>query len=342
VQSVIIKKEITQVLTDVLNQTAYSQVGVLVDTNTEKLCYPVIQKVLPKHELIRVAAGEKHKNIETCRSIWEQLTDKGFDRHAVLVVLGGGVLGDMGGFCAATYKRGIDFILVPTTLLAQVDASVGGKLGIDFMGLKNHIGLFKEPTATLISSDFITTLPHRELRSGFAEVIKHCLISDLNKWIEINRKGLEEQNWDDLIDFSYQLKSGIAETDPFEGGVRKVLNFGHTIGHAVESCCLETLAPLYHGEAIAIGMITESHISFQKGLLSEKSLKDITGYIITIFGKKKDMPDPEKILELVAQDKKNRDKAVLMALLEKIGHAVWNVGVSEQEIRHSLDYYDSL
>jgi len=342
VQSVIIKKQIEQSLNDVLFQKTYSQIGVLVDTNTESLCYPIIKNSLPTHELIRVEAGEKFKNLESCQRIWEQLTQKGFDRYSCMVVLGGGVLGDMGGFCAATYKRGIDFILVPSTLLSQVDASVGGKLGIDFMGYKNHIGLFLEPTATLISSNFLSTLPLRELRSGFAEVIKHSLISNETKWKSISLKPLEEQNWDELIDFCYQIKSSIAESDPYEGGIRKILNFGHTIGHAVESCCLKTLAPLYHGEAVAIGMITEAHISFQKGKLSKASLQEITNYLRDIFGKKKEFPNDDEILEWIVQDKKNKGNKILMALLERVGHAEWDVEVNENEIRNSLDYYRSL
>lgn len=341
-QSVIIKKDILPSLRDVIKQKPYSKVGVLVDANTENLCYPLIEKVLPAHEIIRVEAGEKFKTIETCQQIWEQLTVKNFDRHSVLIVLGGGVLGDMGGFCASTFKRGIDFLLIPTTLLSQVDSSVGGKLGVDFMGLKNHIGLFREPDTTLISSSFLATLPLRELRSGFAEVIKHALISSESKWREISQKPLEKQNWDDLIDFSYQFKSGIAETDPYEGGVRKVLNFGHTIGHAVESCCLTTLDPLFHGEAIAIGMIAEAQISCEKGLLSKPELDDISAYVTATFGKKKDMPSAEEIIKLMAQDKKNKGNTILMALLERIGHAVWDIGVSESEIRNSLDYYHSL
>ncbi|HRW98167.1 MAG TPA: 3-dehydroquinate synthase, partial [Cyclobacteriaceae bacterium] len=168
------------------------------------------------------------------------------------------------------------------------------------------------------------------------------LISNESKWREISQKPLEKQNWDDLIDFSYQFKSGIAETDPYEGGVRKVLNFGHTIGHAVESCCLTTLDPLFHGEAIAIGMIAEAQISCEKGLLSKPELDDISAYVTATFGKKKDMPSAEEIIKLMAQDKKNKGNTILMALLERIGHAVWDMGVSETEIRNSLDYYHSL
>lgn len=321
---------------------AYSKVGVLVDSNTENLCYPLIKNNLPDHEVIRVEAGEKFKTIETCQRIWEQLTQKGFDRHAVLIILGGGVLGDMGGFCAATFKRGIDFFLIPTTLLSQVDSSVGGKVGINFMDIKNHIGLFCEPSSTLISSKFLSTLPVRELRSGFAEVIKHSLISDHTQWESIRKKGLEEQDWNEMIKFSYQFKSGIAETDPYEGGIRKILNFGHTIGHAIESACLQTRAPLLHGEAIAIGMIAEAYISFQKGMISKASLEQIAFYISDVFGKKKDLPENDVMLSWITQDKKNKGNKTLMALLESIGHAVWDVEVTEVEIDNSLDYYCSL
>lgn len=341
-QNVIIKKQIGQSLKDLLGQKSYSKIGILVDTNTENLCLPIIKNVIPNFETLRVEAGEKFKILETCQRIWEQLTHMGFDRHSILIVLGGGVLGDMGGFCASTFKRGIDFILIPTTLLSQVDASVGGKLGIDFMGFKNHIGLFREPTSTLISSDFLSTLPVRELRSGFAEVIKHTLISDVAKWNSIRKNGLDEQNWNDLINFSVQFKSRVAETDPFEKGIRKILNFGHTIGHAVESGCLNTETPLFHGEAIAIGMITESHISFQKGMLKESNLKEIANYIIDVFGKEKDLLKTDSIMKWVVQDKKNKDNVTLMALLEGAGHAVWDVQVNENEIRNSLDYYRSL
>jgi 3-dehydroquinate synthase len=342
VQSVIIKKQIGQTLQDILDLKNYSKIGVLVDTNSENLCLPKIINTIPEFEVLRVEAGEKFKTLETCQMIWEQLTNMNFDRHSVLIVLGGGVLGDMGGFCASTYKRGIDFILVPTTLLSQVDASVGGKLGVDFMGFKNHIGLFREPTATLISSDFLSTLPVRELRSGYAEVIKHSLIADQGKWNSLNKKGLDEQNWEDLIDFSFQFKSGIAETDPYEGGVRKILNFGHTIGHAVESCCLTTDTPLFHGEAIAVGMVAESHVSYQKGMLKQDDLNEIASYIKDIFGKEEQLPETDSILQWVIQDKKNKGNRILMALLDGVGRAVWDVEVNENEIRNSLDYYRSL
>ncbi|MFY8036307.1 MAG: iron-containing alcohol dehydrogenase, partial [Cyclobacteriaceae bacterium] len=174
---VLIDSNAIQLLNGFLKDVTFTQLAVLVDENTQKYCYPLIQSALPPHHVIEVKASEECKNLITCTHIWQQLTDLQFDRHALVLVLGGGVLGDMGGFCAATYKRGINFILMPTTLLAQVDASVGGKLGIDFANFKNHIGVFQQPVATLISPQFLSTLPQRELRSGFAEIVKHCLIA---------------------------------------------------------------------------------------------------------------------------------------------------------------------
>jgi 3-dehydroquinate synthase len=341
VQNVIITPHIGQALTEILSNKAHSKIGVLLDENTEKHCYPIIKDLLGSHEVIKVDAGEKFKTLDTCTAIWNELTLKGFDRHSVLVVIGGGVLGDMGGFCAATFKRGIEFILVPTTLLSQVDASVGGKLGIDFMGFLNHIGVFKQPTATLISSQFLKTLPPRELRSGFAEVIKHCLIASEPRWQAITSQDLNGQKWDELIGFSCKVKSDITEKDPYEEGVRKVLNLGHTLGHAIESCTLKTNQPLFHGEAIAVGIITEGHISVQKGLLKAEMLKEISGYIISIFGKEV-LPASDQIMELIIQDKKNKGNKILMALLETVGHVKWDVEVNESEIRNSLDYYGSL
>ena len=268
-----------------LRAKVYSKIGVLMDENTKQHCYPLVLKMLPDHHSIEVLAGEENKTLATCSTVWSRLTELGFDRHSLLIVLGGGVLGDLGGFCAATYKRGIDFVLLPTTLLAQVDASVGGKLGIDFLHYKNHIGLFQDPTITLIGTDFLKTLPEREMRSGFAEVIKHCLISDKVMWDTIRAKGMDHQDWQSLIRHSVKFKSSIIEEDPKEAGLRKVLNFGHTVGHAVESYFLSKGNRIFHGEAIAIGMICESFIAHKKGMISEEELMQIGSYIRAIFSK---------------------------------------------------------
>ncbi|MBC8111772.1 MAG: 3-dehydroquinate synthase, partial [Verrucomicrobia bacterium] len=263
----------------------YSQVAILTDANTATVCYPDLKSALPPHQLIQVQPGEEAKNLETCAIIWQHLTDQQLDRHSLVLVLGGGVLGDMGGFCAATYKRGIDFVLMPTTLLAQVDASIGGKLGIDFNHFKNHIGVFQTPVTTLISPAFLKTLPERELRSGFAEIIKHCLISDAQMWDAIRTKSLAQQDWNELIPHSVSFKTRVIDKDPREKGLRKILNFGHSIGHALESYFLDTDHRLFHGEAIAIGMIVEAWLSFKKGFLSEQENEAITAYFLQIFGK---------------------------------------------------------
>jgi len=317
----------------------YSQIAVLTDTNTKKYCYPIIQPLLPQHQLIEVAAGEEYKNIDTCQTIWHELTHLNFDRHSLLIVLGGGVLGDMGGFCAATFKRGIDFILVPTTLLSQVDASVGGKLGIDFEHFKNQIGVFCEPKATIIHTPFLKTLPERELRSGFAEIIKHCLISDEAMWQTIRKKNLLEQDWETLVKHSVNFKKSVTEKDPKEKGLRKILNFGHSIGHAVESYFLSNGNRIFHGEAIAMGMIMESFIAKEKKMIEQKELDEITSYLIQIFGKEILPNDEEAIIHLMTQDKKNKDNRILMALPEGIGKAQWNVEVNKKELGVAFNFY---
>jgi 3-dehydroquinate synthase len=325
-----------------LKTRGYSKIGVLMDENTKQHCYPLVRKTLPDHHVVEVLAGEESKTLATCSAVWSRLTELGFDRHSLLIVLGGGVLGDLGGFCAATYKRGIDFLLLPTTLLAQVDASVGGKLGIDFLHYKNHIGLFQEPTATLIGTDFLKTLPAREIRSGFAEIIKHCLISDQNMWNTIRGKDIDHQDWQSLIRHSVKFKSSVIKEDPREAGLRKILNFGHTVGHAVESYFLTTSNRIFHGEAIAIGMICESFIAQKKGIISGEELAQIGSYIKSVYGKIALPIQTGSILNLMAQDKKNKGDKILMALPKGIGTAVWDVEASKKEIEDSLGYYASL
>lgn len=318
----------------------YSRIGILVDENTHRFCLEPNKKKFPDHILIKILSGEIHKNIDTCQDIWRQLTEHNFDRHSLLIILGGGVLGDMGGFCAATYKRGIDFCIIPTTLLSQVDASVGGKLGVDFGPYKNHIGLFQQPVATLIAVDFLKTLHSRELRSGFAEIIKHCIISDKKMWQTIRKKSLSEQSWLKLVNHSVSFKSSVVKKDPRESGLRKILNFGHTMGHAVEGYYLNTRGSLFHGEAVAAGMIMEASIAKEKKFLTTEDLKNITEYIFRIFGKI-EVPEVRKLLPVMRQDKKNKGNKILMALPKGIGKAVWDISVSEMEISGAIDYYRS-
>jgi len=339
-EHIVIQSRPAGLLKDFLSPKKYSKVAVLMDEHTFRDCYPFIEADLPVHENFIVAAGEEHKSLETCVSVWQKLTDHAFDRYSLLLILGGGVLGDLGGFCASTYKRGIDFVIMPTTLLAQVDASVGGKLGVDFHHYKNHIGLFREPTGTLIASDFLRTLPERELRSGFAEVIKHCLISDKAMWSKVCSKPLEGQLWNELILHSVGFKYSIITQDPKENGLRKILNFGHTIGHALESYFLVLGNRIFHGEAIAAGMVSEAFIAHRKNLIQPDELDQITTYLTRIFGKV-NAPPYHHLMPFISQDKKNRGGKIKMALLEGIGKAVWDVEVSEDEVKASLEYYSS-
>lgn len=340
-QSVVIAP-ISESLPDFLSSSQYSKVVVIVDNNTKRHCYPVLKGFLPKHRVIAVPSGEAHKTLATCEKIWEAMTTEELDRHALVINVGGGVIGDMGGFCAAVYKRGIDFIQVPTTLLSQVDASVGGKLGVDFQGFKNHLGVFNIPKSVLIDPVFLKTLPEREIRSGFAEIIKHCLIADGAKWEEIRQKDFENQNWQDLIAHSVKIKQQVVDQDPTEKGLRKILNFGHTLGHAVETCFLNKQANqrLFHGEAIAVGMIMEAYLSFERKMIDQRTLTDIEEFLFATYGKIKIKPeDVEEIVGLTRQDKKNKGKDIRFSLLKGAGQCAFDIVVTASEMRKSIAYY---
>lgn len=330
-------------LYNLLDSEKYSSIGVLVDENTEEHCYPILEKKLPNHFLFKIQSGERFKTIETCTAIWRQMTERGFDRNALLINLGGGVIGDMGGFCAAAFKRGIAFVNIPTTLLSQVDASVGGKLGVDFMGLKNHIGFFQNPSQIIIHADFLATLPERELISGYAEVIKHHLIRDADGWKKLRNTPGENLNWLEIIKHSVAIKSKIVSSDPFEKGERKILNLGHTIGHAIESHLLDTHVSVTHGEAVAAGIICENFIALKKEMISSIEKSDIEAYILSLFGKvalqKREL---KQIILHAYQDKKNQERHIRAVLLQSIGMPVWDVEITGEEILNSLEYYQSL
>ncbi|NJB85750.1 3-dehydroquinate synthase [Lewinella marina] len=321
---------------------------VIVDEETEKHCWPRLEPLLRPAgtpiTLVRVPAGERHKTLSTCENIWQEMFRAGVGRRWCCLNLGGGVIGDMGGFAAATFKRGIDFVQLPTTLLSQVDASVGGKLGIDYHEVKNSIGVFANPQAVWIDPAFLETLPPRELRSGYAEVIKHALIADAGQWEEL--RGITELStvsWEALIAHSVNIKREIVEEDPHERGLRKALNFGHTIGHAVESYLLAGDHRLLHGEAVAVGMITESFISHRQQSLSGEDLEAITGYCLEVYGHQ---PLPEAgfpaMLDLMRQDKKNEGTEINFTLLDRPGQAVVNATATPEIILESLRYYNSL
>ena len=336
--------DISRVLREFFKKNSYSKIAVLVDNNTSEYCYPLVQGDIPDHVVIKIEEGEEYKNLSTCQLIWNSLTDNQFDRKSLLINLGGGVIGDMGGFCAATYKRGIQFINIPTTLLAQVDASIGGKLGIDFHNYKNHVGLFRNPDQIIIFPGFLKTLPARELKSGFAEVIKHSLIADKEYWYKISNKSFNDQNWEDHIIHSIQVKNKVVQDDPEESGIRKILNFGHTIGHAIESYFLhQENSKLLHGEAIAIGMICEAFISNKKNNLTDAELNQISNYLTSIFDKMEITDNAtEKISYLVLQDKKNERGVINGALLQEIGEAIIDIPFVKADIEEAIHFYNKL
>jgi 3-dehydroquinate synthase len=343
-ETVLFSSQIALDLKQYLGHLDYSSLGVIMDSNTEKDCLPLIHDVLPESaKKFTFPAGEKYKNLDTCLQIWEWMTQEGFDRKALIINLGGGVTGDMGGFCAATYKRGIRFINVPTSLLSQVDASVGGKLGIDFRGFKNHIGVFTQPDAVIIAEEFLKTLSEKELRSGFAEVLKHGLIRNAAYFRSLRIENWQDQPWKEIIEKSVSIKKDIVEKDPKESGLRKILNFGHTIGHAFESHFLGTGCHLLHGEAIAIGMVCEAFLSFKKCGLSKEELVEIENVMLKVFGhfefSDKDIP---VIIQLCGQDKKNESSTMYFSLLRKVGDSDYNIPVTSQEIAESIQYYRSI
>ncbi len=340
---IIFTQHIGETLSAFMKNGKYSKIIILVDENTRKYCLPHIKEATGKATVIEIKSGEEAKNLDTCTQIWATMTEQQLDRKALFINLGGGVIGDMGGFCAATYKRGIDFIQIPTTLLSQVDASVGGKLGIDFMGLKNHIGVFEKPLAVLISTKFLSSLPAAEIRSGYAEIIKHCLIADVEKWKDISATPYSDLDWDDLARHSVKIKSQVTDEDPLEKGLRKILNFGHTIGHAVESHFLpQSGKKLLHGEAIAIGMIAEAYLAKERSFISESDLNQIASYLVKIYGAVFiSAADIEAILPLTLQDKKNEHNTILCTLLEQVGKANYNQEITLDEIRLGLQYYST-
>ena len=329
-----------------LNVHAFSNVAVIVDENTSKDCLPVLKLKTSQDnfKIIEVPSGEINKTLETCKSVWQRMMQLGLDRHSLVINLGGGVIGDLGGFCAATFKRGMTFIQVPTTLLAQVDASIGGKLGIDFNEVKNAVGLFQNPEAVFIDPAFLKTLSYKELRSGFAEIIKHGLIADPALWSDLIKvEDLYRLNLEELIYRSLLVKQKIVEQDPFEKGIRKVLNFGHTIGHALESQALKSKHPLLHGEAIAIGMICEAWLSQKEHGLSVAELKEISTYILGLYGKK-NLPETDfpQYLEIMKQDKKNKGKTINFTYLSGAGSSIFDCTSPEKAILESLRYYNAL
>ena len=323
-----------------------TKIFILVDTNTHTHCHELFIKnagIKAPVETIIMPSGEKNKTIYTCMDIWSTLSEKGADRSSLLINLGGGVVTDLGGFVASTFKRGIDFINIPTSLLAMVDASIGGKNGVDLEMLKNQIGVVNNPCFVIIDPTFLNTLPKQEITSGFAEMLKHALIDSKEYWEELQGFDITNlKNTQNLIWKSIEIKNKIVTQDPKELGARKVLNFGHTLGHAIESYCLESKSrpTLIHGEAVAIGIVLATYISSTLVGFDKNKLVSVSAFILASFKKQTfNKQDIESIIALLKHDKKNKAGAVLFVLLEDFGKTHINKEVPNSLIEEAFDFY---
>ena len=324
-----------------------SSIFILVDTNTHDYCLPQFLERLETKDIVlevmEMPNGEDHKTIDICMGVWEALSEYNADRKSLLINLGGGVVTDLGGFVASTYMRGIAYINMPTSLLAMVDASVGGKTGVDLGALKNQIGVINEGEIVGIDTSFLNTLPQNEMVSGYAEMLKHGLIYDEGYWNMLTHlEDLDISHLDQLIYDSIVIKNKVVSEDLTEQGLRKILNFGHTLGHAIESYFLDNTnkSTLLHGEAIAIGMVLEAYLSTKVCSLPEKSLEIITTGIFKTFSKVDiDKTDQKSIIDLLKFDKKNSHGVVKFVLLEAIGKPKIDCVVHNDLISEAFNYY---
>lgn len=330
-----------------IKENNYSKVFILVDSNTNMHCLPILNGYLETHqdiEIIEIEPNEINKTIDTCVGVWNVLSELDADRKCLIINLGGGVVTDLGGFVASTYKRGVNFINIPTTLLAMVDASVGGKTGVDLGHLKNQIGVINTPQMVLIDSIFIDTLPAEEIRSGYAEMLKHGLIKDRNYWNALNDFSKVTLNdLDAIIYTSVVIKNAIVEEDPFENGVRKTLNFGHTLGHAIESFYLNSpdKKTLLHGEAIAIGMVLAAFLSYKVVGFPESDLNSVKTTMAAIHKNCKiEEKDYNSIIELLKYDKKNSHGNINFVLLESVEKPLINKVIDKNLITEAFDFYN--
>lgn len=333
-------------LSEEIKEINPSKVFILTDANTLNACLPRFLKNthLPKDpHILTIESGESKKSIATCQILWKELSDFEADRNSLLINLGGGVVTDIGGFVAATFKRGISFINVPTSLLAMVDASVGGKNGVDLGILKNQIGVIKDPNCVIIDTDFLKTLPKEEIYSGYAEMLKHGLIRSEDYWEQLKQFDFESASAEtQLIWQSVEIKNKVISEDPLETGLRKTLNYGHTLGHAIESYLLEhpNKSRILHGEAVAIGMVLATFISSKQLEFPKKTLDGITETILKNFKKISfNHSDINEIIKLLIFDKKNRNGKVLFVLLNNIGDYRIDCEVPNSLIHEAFDYY---
>ncbi|MBK9107046.1 MAG: 3-dehydroquinate synthase [Saprospiraceae bacterium] len=331
-------------LNEYLEHQDYSSIFIVVDENTNKLCLPLLLSNLslsPKGITV-IPAGELHKDIETCMLVWNDWLGMAVDRKSLIITLGGGVLCDLVGFCAATFKRGLDCVYIPSTLMAMADAAFGGKTGVNLHMTKNIIGLFHSPQVIVLEPLFLNSLDERHMRNGFVEIIKHALIQDPPYWQDIENLEwpLSEEDLQNFIRKSMRTKMDIVEQDPSEIHIRKALNFGHTIGHAIEKSTLDSDQAILHGEAVAMGMIAESIISARKFKWKPGFLERITSMLIPFVKNISwDEERIESILKNIHFDKKNIQSQVLFSLLEQPGKPALDVKLDLDEITSSLEYF---
>lgn len=347
-----ITNDIDLSLREAIGVRSKEQVFVLTDTNTQTFCLPIVQQTLhiPQEQILCLSEGEQKKNLDTLCQIWNFLSERGATRASVLLVLGGGTLTDMGGFAAATYMRGMSHVNIPTTLLGMVDASIGGKTGINYAGIKNLIGVFSQPDRVVVYVPFLRSLPPQQFLSGWAEMIKHTFISsplqvsslmsfDLNRWFTSSDASQEEQ-LSDLIARSIEIKKYIVESDPYEKGMRQTLNFGHTVGHALEAWALQKDKPLLHGYAVLYGMIAELYLSEMLFGFPEKNIQMLVSLMKEFYGKPVcGCSDYDELIRLMKHDKKNvLSSDITFTLLRSIGNYQTGCVCTEPQIKEALDF----
>lgn len=343
-QNIVISENLERSLVVAISECQHDRVFVLTDETTKRLCWPKLSSMRCMQEvtLITIPATDTNKNLESLALVWDVLSKGGATRHSLLINLGGGMVTDLGGFAAATFKRGIDFINIPTTLLAMVDASVGGKTGVNFNGLKNEIGVFADARFVIISTLFLDTLDMPNLCSGYAEMLKHCLINDERMWAELVGFSLHNPDFAQLqrmVGESIAVKERIVQQDPHEKGLRKALNLGHTIGHAIESFAMEQGRPMLHGYAVAYGLMGELYLSVCKTAFPVYRLRQTARFIREAYGTPDiTCDDYPKLLELMKHDKKNTSGTINFSLLANIGDVKLNQTASEEEIKEALDF----
>lgn len=348
-QRVIISENLETELAIAISECEHDRLFVLTDEVTHEQCLPLVKDFfcLKGAQVITIGATDVHKDLQSLTHVWQALDEGGADRHSCLINLGGGMVTDLGGFVASTFKRGIDFINIPTTLLSMVDASVGGKTGINFNGLKNEVGVFNDSRYVILDTHFLRTLDDQNMRSGYAEMLKHGLISDQSTWAELLQFDLSCPDLSSLqamVAKSVQVKEDVVKRDPHEKGIRKALNYGHTFGHAFESFSLkhhrEDEAPILHGYAVAYGMICELYLSVVKAGFPSEQMRQTVNFIRDNYGRFSiTCDDYDELLALMRHDKKNTSGIINFTLLDAIGDVLINQTATDEEIREALDFF---